>query len=230
MERRDTQPPHRGTDSVPVVVRISPAQVDQIITAQMAHQTQKESSSELWMIVLTGILAVGTLGLWKATRDLVKDSARFNKQHLRGRILRGDGPERPPSRVPQNKQWTYTFTVPLKNFGITVANVTSLGTRMAVVEGKVKEADLAVEIGEDTAGVLGPGESQRLSIIGGPFPPDVEMRFRSPSSDTRLYLRGIVNYTDIFDEPHLTEFMLMIEWDAALSFSFSPAGPGNRVT
>jgi hypothetical protein len=40
-EHRDTQPPQRGSDAAPVVVRISPAQIEQLIAAQKAEQLSR---------------------------------------------------------------------------------------------------------------------------------------------------------------------------------------------
>jgi hypothetical protein len=201
-ERRDTHPTQRGSDSAPMVVRISPAQVEQLIAAQQSQQHEQETSPDWWIISLTGLLAVATAGLWKATRDLVRGSEKTAERQLRAYV----------TAEACNIRDAYSNTavgvsVVIHNFGQTPAYriARSFDTKIVnATESSPPHLPMRPERDQQTEGSIGPGAIVLANAGLEPFTP--EQRAGLGAGSMFLFVYGEIRYTDAFGKPRWTRF------------------------
>jgi hypothetical protein len=199
-----------------MVVRISPAQVQQLITGQQAQQHEQESAPDWWMIGLTGLLAVSTLGLWLATRKLVSSAEKTAERQLRAYMTVKHG------NILHEKHadgWLLGWHPQVVNVGQTPA----YDVRVCAMT-DIRPDPLPA--GTDLIGELEPGPGSRSTVGSGQavWP---ALRLSGYISDSELgdlksqwkarsfYIWGTVVYLDVFKKERRTVFCMIADWDNA---------------
>jgi hypothetical protein len=233
-ERRDTQTSQRGTDSTPLVVRISPSQIEQLIAAQKAEHHEQKPSPDWWMIGLTGILAAGTVGLWLATKQLVRGAESTAKRQLRAYLNRSGKPEF-RERIQEDQSKIYDFLVPLKNSGQTPAyDVTARGRAAYDTIPLPDSADLTLKPApQGSRGPVGPGQEILVPCTSDAIGAKDCFLMYQPVLKRTLYLIGEVSYVDAFKARHTVSFCEAVDWSYVHSVQYPtlptyPVGSHNK--
>jgi hypothetical protein len=212
-EGPDAQVSQRGTDSLPMVVRISPAQVEQLITSQQAQQHEQESSPDWWMIGLTGLLAVSTLGLWLATRKLVHGAEKTAERQLRAYIT----VKRCKTRLERRPSggWGLAWVPQIINAGQTPAYDVRVCTMSDIRPDPLPPGtDLLKELepGTGSRHTLGTGQSV-WPLVYREMSDSELTDLKSRAKGTAFYLWGTAVCRDIFRMERTTEFCYVADWD-----------------
>lgn len=220
-DNRDTQPPQRGTEVAPVVVRISLAQLQQLIAAQKTEHHQQEPAPDWWMIGLTGLVAAATILLWLATKDLVKGAERTAERQLRAYLTVRQGKIKEEEVV---GGWWLEWQPQITNVGQTPAyDVRLIGTADILPDPLPEGKDLAkdlkgrVDASPSTGGSrssIGAGQDLWPDFNpGGPIS-DAQLRELRDRLGTGFYVWGTVIYRDVFQKERRTNFGVVAVWDA----------------
>jgi hypothetical protein len=212
-ESRDAQTAQHGTDSMLPVVRISPAQIEELVSRQKAEQHEQESSPDWWIISLTGLLAVATVGLWIATRDLVSGAEKTAKRQLRpyliakvgGMYLQEPGTGR-----------RFTWAPEIWNTGQTPAYKVRSIVRVNMLPYPLPEnVGLAPDPTDEYKGqtTLGKGETVSIHAPAPRIFTAAEVEAVRSRAGVALYAWGTAYYEDTFGDTHYTNFCFCAAWD-----------------
>ena len=165
------------------------------------------------LAIFTIVLAISTVGLWLATRDLVKDSRDAAEQQLRAYVYVGPG----DSDLEKTSDGSFTFTVnpSEKVFGITPAAMVHPSWNLIIMP--------ASPSGQLPPFASIPGRPDASSVVEIPAQ---EYKLGSKSvvishtdadalKDKRklLVAFGTIMYNDVFRKQRWTEFCWVFDWN-----------------
>lgn len=201
-----------------ISVKILPAPDSDAKTAKEEKKEQEKASTDklvanstFGLAVITGILAIFTGALWLATRKLVIDAKDTSKRQLRAYLSVSIG-----GGMYQERHKNIRFEVKpnLLNSGNTPAHKITYWARAEVLPFPLSD-NFDFPPTEDTLQsslVLGPHQNIILNAVVNEFFPEEEAGNIKRGSDRRLYIWGIVSYTDVFGDSHTTRFCHSIYW------------------
>ena len=152
------------------------------------------------LVVVTLLLFFATVGLYVATRRLVKDAKDTSKRQLRAYVWMD------AKAGPDESQQGFHFKFEIHNSGATPAYSVRCWCRMRVLNPlditRYEFEKAPVEI-EKPRFVINPGS---VHFHGTGTKATKQEKLAVSSGDKRVYLWGEIRYIDAFKEPHTTEF------------------------
>jgi hypothetical protein len=163
-----------------------------------------------WLAILTGVLAISTVGLWIATIFTLRHSRETAKRQLRAylSVLVGGGVYQE-----RDKPLRFEGKPVIVNNGPTPAHKVGFKARAAILPVPLPD-NFEFPLPNDFTGAaaLGPGQHFVMSAIVDGFIPDLEVDDVKRANGRALYVWGIVTYEDIFGATQHTQFSQIISW------------------
>ena len=222
----------RGIENAPLVVSVKAwPEPSQSELEDRAAERKEKADSDWWLIKLTGALAIATVALvvvtaflWIATRRLVIDAKESSQRQLRAYVSVDTEHMTDPhgNTIPDR----HGFVV--KNHGQTPAHVLEHWTQLCVSEFPLTQS-LAAPSADRliVKTVVHPG-NDRLIIEDMPLHPEELAAIESGTH--AWYAWGCVTYTDVFGEPHSTQFCFFVNKEALALQRWAHYKDGNEAT
>ena len=148
-----------------------------------------------WVMIFTGVLAVSTIGLWRATYNIAKDSANGLRQTERAYI-----------KISHTKKFTpkdpesVHFSFEIKNLGRTPAHVRDVIIEMHTGgEPTSTPPPFSSRPRDKTSSFLVSGDHFVHNVIYKITPAEIEAMNQGTLI---VWLFGVVNYDDVFGQGH----------------------------
>lgn len=220
----------RGTEQNPIAIKILPSQQsDAEATEQEKHREEKSENdrlltiSTICMAIATIALALFTFALWWATRRLVIDSNESSKRQLRSYVSVVATGKIPNSLNPLLP----AFQIKIRNTGQTPAADVRSWRGIGIHElPLVTELKPPVAV-TDTDLVIG-SQCESVLPIRRARPFTTEQINGVQMGTHAIYVFGRVEYRDVFDDLHFTDFCLY-ETDGGPDAGLKHAPSGNNA-
>jgi hypothetical protein len=177
-------------------------------------------NAEAIIATFTIILALSTIFLWVATRDLVKDAEATAVRQLRAYATANGGEF-------EVKDGKFHSSVIIENVGQTPAYKLRVASLSNIIEHPVpKTFDFTVPVGKNPSTVtLGPRAPIRHpSAIDKVLTQEEFDRATKAAAGFRVYTYGTVIYEDIFGKRQHTNFCFYVEWNESETVAFGIQG------
>lgn len=216
----------RGTIETPLVVEVLPSEIHKINRGQNANEERDYSSSEWWLVYLTGVLAAFTFGLmiytaklWGATKHALRETKETAERQLRAYLSINI------ARITQQNRSEFRTITEIKNFGQTPAYNVRVWSILGAFDPSEPRNFIKAEAIE-TYSMLGPG---------GNFDLKAALRDQSPEQvqhiiggTRQVYLWGEIRYHDAFMTERGFSFRIVADLSTSEPWGFRPTPDGNE--
>lgn len=233
-ERRQAPAVQRGSDTLPVAVKLLNTGKSEREAAEEASRVKAElddaKATLQWVKITgaaTGVLALFTLGLWLATWRLASDARGSSERQLRAYI--SIVPEIATQDEPSDDEMFLEFKATVTNSGQTPAY--HLHSK---AETKVLPATFPLNAKvnlQPSVGLLAPGADVNLGTGKECHIDATHAPVLKRSTEERLYFYGVVTYEDAFRKQWRQRFCYFADWDAVTDgLSLTVAAAWNAET
>jgi len=201
----NAEPNKRGTKKFPASIEISKSPVIQTEATDKTEKRRDYSSSEWWLVYITGTIAFFTLGLmiytgklWGATKTLMERAEQTTKTIERAYITMS---HLPPGLFLKYQLRPFEIQLKIENYGNTPATVTDIVLGHIVLVEKTLPIDPPYPSASDIS-------FRAFLVKGANFIHNYEVRvsdadFPHVIDDNKtLYIFGYVDYIDKFEKRH----------------------------
>jgi hypothetical protein len=183
-------------------------------------------NAEAIIAAFTIMLALSTIFLWVATRDLVEGADKTAERQLRAYLLIDTAKfARPENENGDNQHWAIHLV--FKNFGRTPAYATVV-TATRRMEPRPLGNDVLLEIPDDAEvapeTIVGPGHIHTMTLGG--LQNGARDFIEAGRSGQACYAWGRAEYIDAFGQPHFTTFQMICLFGQVHQFGFCRQGNG----
>ena len=190
----------------PRVIEVEPSaqEVEAVAEQEAAKRRIGGLQPDWWLVIFTGILSLGTMGLWLATRKLVTGAEKTAERQLRAYLyIEKTG----FSNRPLIGKWTITYVI--RNFGSTHAHKVEVDAIASAVDWNSGKPAVPPPIDTFGLGSIGPGgdfSENEAALNGYAYESDLA------AGKKAIFLNGQIRYKDVFGRSWRTDFRFLHRW------------------
>jgi hypothetical protein len=199
------------------------AAVEKSNSPAIKEEKSKAKSTDIWLVLFTGLLFIGAMLQWQATRDAIKDTrvsfqigtrAWVVQKLARIKPVKLDAPEHgilQEGEGIKNSQSPFLI-VTLVNSGHSPAIHLTFNESVEVRNEPISDDFVLPAVGKDRLRsdfVLGPDDTTE---IGTPYVFKGDEYKQVTTGKTFLTVYGVVNYYDVFGNQHETKYCDFYNW------------------
>jgi hypothetical protein len=210
------------------MVKLPPAQINQIVAAQNGHQGEQAAPSDWWMVRLTGglllvalgqaVLFVWQLGLIRRANKVAQDAATVANQSVTLAKETAQHQLRVYINVGGGKIWHQRtgfgrhleWRVDIVNVGQTPAYNVRVVMKVGIRPEPLPE--LAPK-GDGSRGDLGPGQAFYPHAYENIFSDERVDALKGSRRTEAFYVWGLVTYSGVFKQEHRSRFCFVADYD-----------------